>query len=87
MGMPVTIKGQVTIPRAVRDQLGLTPGASAVEFDVGPEGTVTLRRATDAPAIADRFARLRGRPPAGWNGMTTERLMRMTRGEDWGDAG
>jgi AbrB family looped-hinge helix DNA binding protein len=87
MGMPVTIKGQVTIPKPIRDRLGLTPGSSAVEFDLLPDGQVLLRRTEPSRPVANRFARLMGRPPEGWNGMTTEEVMRLTRGEDWGDAG
>ncbi|MCO6419203.1 type II toxin-antitoxin system PrlF family antitoxin [Siccirubricoccus sp. KC 17139] len=87
MGMPVTIKGQVTIPKPIRDRLGITPGQSEVEFELQPDGQVVLRRAAASPPIADRFARFLGKPPAGWNGMTTEEIMRLTRGEDWGDAG
>ncbi len=81
MGMPVTVKGQVTIPKPIRDLLGLTPG-SRVEFDVEADGRVVLRRADGAPAVADRFARFLNRPPGGWTGMTTDEIMRMTRGED-----
>lgn len=38
----VTSKGQVTLPRAVRDALGLKSG-SAVDFEIKPDG-VRLRR-------------------------------------------
>jgi AbrB family looped-hinge helix DNA binding protein len=81
MGMPVTVKGQVTIPKPIRDRLGLVPG-SRVEFAVEPDGRVVLRRAEGSTAVADRFARFRDHPPAGWTGMTTDEIMRMTRGED-----
>ena len=85
MGMPVTVKGQVTIPKPIRDRLGLVPG-SAVEFVVEPDGQVSLRKAgaEDAPAPS-RFAL--ARRAKGRNAMTTEEIMRLTRGEDWGDAG
>lgn len=86
MGMPVTVKGQVTIPKPVRDRLGLAPG-SRVEFSIEGDGRVVLRRAEPAEPPADRFARLAARRPTGWNGMTTDEIMRLTRGEDWGDAG
>lgn len=45
MRSTLTIKGQVTIPKDVRTQLGLTPG-DAVEFAVTNEG-VTLRKKVD----------------------------------------
>lgn len=87
MGMPVTVKGQVTIPKPIRDKLGITPGASSVEFEVQQDGRVVLQRAAPQAALTDRFARFREKPPAGWNGMSTEEIMRLTRGEDWGDPG
>jgi AbrB family looped-hinge helix DNA binding protein len=85
MGMPVTIKGQVTIPKAIRDRLGITPGDSAVDFDVLPDGQVVLRRAGPPLLPSARLARFQGKPPPGWNGMTTEEIMRLTRGEHWGN--
>ena len=37
MAVSVTSKGQVTIPKRVREALGITPG-SKVEFDIGAGG-------------------------------------------------
>ncbi|HYZ31395.1 MAG TPA: AbrB/MazE/SpoVT family DNA-binding domain-containing protein [Crenalkalicoccus sp.] len=80
MGMPVTVKGQVTIPKAIRDRLGLVPG-SEVEFAIEPDGRVLLRKAGPTePSSRSRFAEARRAP--GWNGMTTDEIMRLTRGED-----
>lgn len=78
MGMPVTVKGQVTIPKAIRNRLGLTPG-SRVEFEVDDAGRVVLRKASMATPGADRFERLLGCATAG---LTTDEIMAMTRGED-----
>ncbi len=78
MGMPVTEKGQVTIPKPIRDRLGLTPG-SRVEFEVDGQGRVILRKAAGPEAKADRFARLMGCATAG---LTTDEIMALTRGED-----
>ncbi len=78
-GWPVTVKGQVTIPKPVRDHLGLSPG-DQVEFEVLPDGRVRLRKAEAEPGPStDRFARLMGRATAG---LTTDEIMAMTRGED-----
>jgi AbrB family looped-hinge helix DNA binding protein len=84
--MPVTVKGQVTVPKPLRDHLGLTPG-SRVNFVLEADGRVVLRRAdaTDGAPPASRFARARA--TAGRNALTTEDIMKLTRGEDWGDAG
>lgn len=48
----VTRKGQITLPKEVRDALGLMPG-SEVEFTVEP-GRVILRRRIP-PAAFDRW--------------------------------
>jgi antitoxin PrlF len=72
----VTAKGQVTIPKSVRDFLGIVPG-SEVEFRRAADGTVVLTRA-DAKRPASRFAKLRGH--AG-EGLDTDAIMALTRGE------
>jgi len=74
----ITTKGQVTIPKRLRDHLGLKPGSS-VEFDLAADGRVFLRAPQRAPE--SKFARLRGSAKAG---MTTDQLMALTRGEDEG---
>jgi antitoxin PrlF len=86
MGMPITTKGQVTIPKPMRDHLGLAPG-SRVEFELDAEGRVVLRKADAlASPVESRFARARF-ATKGRNDLTTEEIMKLTRGEDWGDAG
>jgi AbrB family looped-hinge helix DNA binding protein len=54
----MTRKGQVTIPKPIRDLLGLKPG-SAVDFKVTEEGQVLLLPAKSKKS-ASRFALLRG---------------------------
>lgn len=44
----LTIKGQVTIPKEIRVLLGLEEGHSSVEFIVGEDGAVTVRKAESA---------------------------------------
>ena len=82
MGMPITTKGQVTIPKPMRDHMGLAPG-SRVEFVLDAEGQVILQKA-GTPAES-RFARVR-RSPSRRNALTTEEIMKLTRGEEWGEA-
>ena len=41
MESAITSKGQATIPKAVRDHLGLKPG-DRVKFFIHPDGTVVL---------------------------------------------
>ncbi|MGN1209860.1 MAG: AbrB/MazE/SpoVT family DNA-binding domain-containing protein [Duodenibacillus sp.] len=49
MSNRLTIKGQVTVPKEVREFLGLTSGASAVEFSIEDDGSVRITKATLAP--------------------------------------
>ena len=46
-GWPVTVKGQVTIPKPIRDRLGLTPGSAVKNVRPvvpwGPAGNVQVR--------------------------------------------
>ena len=79
-GMPVTVKGQVTIPKQVRDRLGLKPG-DRVAFETDEQGRVSLRKAeAEAPADIDRFRRLMGCATE-LKGMTTDEIMVLLRGE------
>ncbi|OHV79450.1 AbrB/MazE/SpoVT family DNA-binding domain-containing protein [Rhizobium sp. LCM 4573] len=75
MATTVTAKGQITIPKAARDLLGLAPG-SKVDFHWAPDGSVVLIRA-DKKKPASRFQRLRGH--AG-KGLDTDAIIAMTRG-------
>ncbi|MGH6951548.1 MAG: AbrB/MazE/SpoVT family DNA-binding domain-containing protein, partial [Vitreimonas sp.] len=59
----VTVKGQVTIPKPVRDRLGVKPG-DAVAFDIAEDGRVLIRKAGARPKRS-RFAALRGRAGKG----------------------
>jgi AbrB family looped-hinge helix DNA binding protein len=77
MATRITSKGQVTIPKPVRDRLGLAPG-SAVDFELAPDGRVVLLKVGGDPAKS-RFEALRGSATAG---MSTEQIMALTRGED-----
>jgi AbrB family looped-hinge helix DNA binding protein len=74
----MTSKGQVTIPKRVREYLGLKPG-SEVDFECTEGGKVILRTPDDA-RHASRFAALRGTLGSG---MTADELMKLTRG--WGE--
>jgi AbrB family looped-hinge helix DNA binding protein len=42
----MTSKGQVTVPKDIREALGLLPGCQ-VEFELTPEGDAILRKAYD----------------------------------------
>ncbi|MEK6348879.1 MAG: AbrB/MazE/SpoVT family DNA-binding domain-containing protein [Burkholderia sp.] len=75
----MTVKGQVTIPKAVRERLGLAPGME-VEFVMDDDGRVTVRRAgATEVAPASRFAALRG---ALDSPLSTDEILALTRGDD-----
>ena len=76
MSTNITRKGQVTVPKAVREYLGLKPG-TAVTFERLESGEITLRPARRAARPVSAFARLRGRATVH---MTTDEIMALTRG-------
>jgi len=77
MATTLTVKGQVTIPKHIRDALGLKPG-HRVEFSVGATGAVIIKRA-GAPKTRtrDRFEAVRGIAAGKWK---TDELMALIRG-------
>ncbi len=88
MTTTLTIKGQVTIPKQIRDALNLKPGCK-INFAVNDAGEVILQKAdavsTHAPtnnaiktALKDRFEQVRGRADIKWR---TQDLMELLRGE------
>jgi antitoxin PrlF len=80
MATTVTSKGQVTIPKKVRDALHVGPG-SEVEFEVNQSGEVVLRksgkRVTAKARQKDRFDKVRGSAQIKWS---TVDLMKLLRG-------
>jgi antitoxin PrlF len=77
MATNVTSKGQVTVPKKVRDYLGLKPGAR-VTFERLENGEVVLRAARQSTKPRpSRFAKLRGRATVR---MTTDEILALTRG-------
>jgi AbrB family looped-hinge helix DNA binding protein len=76
--MRITSKGQVTIPQDIRERYGLLPHTE-VEFAVD-DGVVVLRKAEGGNRRMREWARqYRGSLRAG---MSTDELMRLTRGDD-----
>ncbi len=73
--MPTT-KGQVTIPKNVREALGLAPG-DGVTFEVNPAGEVVVLKAGGRRRRGrDRFAAARGKAQVKWR---TDELMALLR--------
>jgi antitoxin PrlF len=76
MATTVTSKGQVTIPKPVRDHLGIGPG-SRVDFRRTQDGNILIEKA-EGPRQPNRFAKARG---SAGPGMTTDELMALLRGD------
>ena len=82
MATTLTSKGQVTIPKRIRDAMHLVPGAP-VEFSAKAAGEVVLHPAPHStrgrsPA-RDRFDSVRGRADVSWR---TDELMKLLRADD-----
>ncbi len=77
MSTTLTSKGQVTIPKHIRDALDLAPGC-AVDFAVNGEGHVVIHKAGARPhRKPDRFEAARGKADIPWR---TDDLMALLRG-------
>lgn len=74
----VTSKGQVTIPKRMREHLGLKARAD-VEFQINPQGDVVLL--AKRKRRKSRFAHLVGSAKGKGPNMTTDEIMALTRGE------
>jgi AbrB family looped-hinge helix DNA binding protein len=77
MATTVTSKGQVTIPKPVRDYLGIGPG-SQIAFRRADDGSILIEKADAAEPRPSRLASLRGH--AG-RGMSTDEIMALLRGD------
>jgi antitoxin PrlF len=78
MATTITSKGQVTVPKRVRDYLGLKAG-TAVTFERLASGEIVLRPAkSSVRKRTSVFSKLRGRATVR---MKTEDIMALTRGK------
>jgi antitoxin PrlF len=77
VAVTVTRKGQVTIPKPIRDRLGIKPG-SKLDFEIADDGRAYLRTVGNGRVQPSRCERMRG---TATSGLTTEEIMALTRGE------
>jgi antitoxin PrlF len=77
MATTVTSKGQVTIPKPVRDHLGIGPG-SQIAFRRADDGSIILEKA-DGTKQPSRFAKVIG---SAGPGLSTDEIMALLRGDD-----
>lgn len=61
MDSAITVKGQATIPKAIREHLGLKPG-DRVKFFMHPDGSVVLLPKLPAASLRGMLKRRRVRP-------------------------
>jgi antitoxin PrlF len=78
MATTVTSKGQVTIPKPVRDHLGIVPG-SQVAFHRANDGSIVIEKAEATARPQSRLENLRGH--AGRSSMSTDEIMALLRGD------
>jgi antitoxin PrlF len=79
MPTALTSKGQVTIPKHIRDALKLEPG-SLVEFALNRDGEIVLNPAKRPTTrrTKDRFEAVRGKATVKWR---TDELMKLLRND------
>ena len=78
MAYAITVKGQVTIPKAMRDHMNAAQGQE-LEFVAQPNGQVLMFPAKKSAEAENPFLKWMG---TGVSGMTTEEILRETRGDD-----
>ena len=71
----VNPKGQITIPKIIRETLGLTPGCP-VQLEIDEKGRIVIVKKTARKRRKNRFERFRGRATVQWR---TDELMRLLR--------
>ena len=77
MSTTMTSKGQVTIPKPIRDHLGIGPG-SKIKFRLNTDGNIVVEVDTEdgSEPVQSRFSRFRGH--AG-KGLSTDEIMALLR--------
>jgi AbrB family looped-hinge helix DNA binding protein len=78
--MKITAKGQVTIPQKIRERLGLLPETD-VEFVVRGDAVQIVKAKQPSSRGASIVRVMRGRATTK---MSTEEIMKLTRGSDGG---
>ena len=78
MSYSLTVKSQVTVPKAIREHLRVQPGQS-VDYEALPDGSVRMF-AVREPEAESTFRKWVG---IGVRKRPTDEIMRETRGDDW----
>ena len=75
--MRVTSKGQVTIPQNVREDMGILPAETEIEFQMDENGRWYINKSQSSNKKPSRF---RTAHKAGNMTMSTDDIMALTRG-------
>ena len=78
MTTTVTVKGQVTLPKSVRDAVGIKPG-DRVEVRATASGAIVVEKPGAVSDYKKRLYEVAERQTI--RGITADELMRMTRGD------
>jgi antitoxin PrlF len=78
MGHALTVKGQVTIPKAMREHMGVVQGQE-LRFIPQPNRQVLMSPVEKKMPVTNAFAKWRG---TGILKKSTEEILRQTRGND-----
>jgi AbrB family looped-hinge helix DNA binding protein len=73
--MRINARGQVTIPREIRERLGLVPGTE-VEFSLTDDAVVCRKAEAGKPSGRALVTHMRGRVRGG---LSTDEIMALTR--------
>ncbi|MGE0751940.1 MAG: AbrB/MazE/SpoVT family DNA-binding domain-containing protein [Variibacter sp.] len=82
MATTITVKGQVTLPKQVRDAVGIKPG-DRVDVRATASGAVIIEKSGKTDDYTARIRALAKRRLI--RGMTTDEMMRETRGDPEND--
>jgi AbrB family looped-hinge helix DNA binding protein len=78
--MRITSKGQVTIPQAIREKLGLLP-LTEVEFELEGNAVRILKKGSRrGQLVVEHLRRMKGKATA-LKGMSTDEIMQLLRGD------
>lgn len=78
MSTTVTVKGQVTLPKKVREAAGIKPG-DEVDVHANAAGGIIIQKPGTMSAYKKRLLQIAKRRTI--RGMTTDEIMRLTRGD------
>jgi len=79
--MTITVKGQITIPQALRERFGLLPGTE-VEFEADVDAVRLKPRKPSKRATGAAEAWMAKAAGSAVTEMTTDEILAATRGED-----